>query len=158
MLLTPHTLVGIAIGASLQNPVLAAGLSFGMHFLGDMVPHWDFYSNTSKEQKLRGWRPLAVMADLVVGVAIGLSATLYALWVLNNPNLALSIFVAGVASVLPDALEGPHIFMGKDPKFLKGLTTVQQRLQFQAPLPWGALSQFLVMLVASVLFLSSVGL
>jgi hypothetical protein len=144
MLLTPHTLVGIAIATAIPNPLIAAPLSFAMHFAGDRVPHWDFYSNTKKEDRLVGWRPLAVMADLVVGVAIGLTFTLYALWVVKNPNLSLNIFLCGIASVLPDALEGPYIFMKKEPAFLHWLTFMQKKMQFQAPLPWGIITQILV--------------
>ena len=121
MLLTPHTLVGVAVGASIPNPFIAVPLSFALHFLADKVPHWDFYSNTEKEQRLKGWRPIAVMADLIVAVAIGLTFTYYALWVNGNPAMALNIFLCGIAAVLPDALEGPYIFMDKEPKILEKL-------------------------------------
>lgn len=156
MLLTPHTFVGIAIGSSITNPFIAVPLSFAMHFLGDKVPHWDFFSNTEKHQRREGWRPLAVMADLVVGVAIGLTATYYSLWVLGNNALALNIFLCGIASVLPDALEGPYIYMKKEPKILRPITMVQKRMQFQAPLPWGILTQILVILVSSLVFVYSI--
>ena len=155
MLLTPHVLVGVAIGTSITNPIISGPLAIGMHFLGDLVPHWDFFSNTQKEVRLKGWRPIAVMADLVIAVSVGLTATLYCLWVLNNPAVALSVFIAGICSVLPDALEAPHIYMQKDWGILGVLTRIQSRLQFQAPLPWGIISQVIVMLVASILILNS---
>ncbi len=144
MLLTPHTFVGIAIATSIPNPAIAAPLSFFMHFMGDLVPHWDFYSNTKKEQRLTGWRPVAVMADLVVGVAAGLTATYYALWFLKDTQLATNIFLCGIASVLPDALEVPHIFLKSEPKPLTYISAIQSRMQFQAPLPWGMISQLVV--------------
>lgn len=156
MLLTPHTIVGVAIGSSIQNPFVAVPISVGMHFMGDLVPHWDFFSNTEREERLRGWRPIAVMADLVIAVAIGLTCTLYALWVLNNVPLAANIFMCGIGSVLPDALEAPHIYMHKDWKFLGVLTNIQKKLQFQAPLPWGLITQALVIVIASMLILDSV--
>jgi len=155
MLLTPHTFVGIAIGVAIQNPVVAVPVSFVMHYFGDMVPHWDFYSHTTKEERLRGWRPIAVMADLTIGVAIGLTATLFALWYLGNAQLALRVFLCGIAAVLPDALEAPHIFLQKETKILGALTNIQKKMQFQAPLPWGAISQLLVILVSLTLILSS---
>lgn len=137
MLLTPHTFVGVAVGASISNPFLAVPLSFVLHFVLDKTPHWDFYSNTQKEERLKGWRPLAVMADLILGVAIGLVSTLYALWVLNDTAMAMNIFLCGIAAVLPDALEGPYIYMKSEPKILQPLTRLQRKMQFQAPLPWG---------------------
>ncbi len=152
MLLTPHVFVGLAIGATVPNPILAVPLSVVMHFVGDKVPHWDFFSNTPKADRLQGWRPLAVMADLIIGVAIGLTATYYALWVLNDTALAINLFLCGIASVLPDALEGPYIYMKKEPKILSKLTSVQKRMQTQAPLPWGLVTQAIVILVSLWIF------
>ncbi len=158
MLLTPHTFVGMAIGVSIQRPELAVPLSIAMHFLGDLVPHWDFYSHTTKEERRKGWRPIAVMADLIVGVAAGLVTTLYALWVLKDTPLALNIFLCGIAAVLPDALEGPYIFMDKEPKVLQGFTRLQRKMQFQIPLPWGAISQVLVIAISLLVILNSLAL
>lgn len=156
MLLLPHVLVGVAIASSIQNPALAVPLSFGMHFLGDMVPHWDFYSNTQKEERLRGWRPLAVMFDFGLGIAVGMAFISRALWVTNDARLALNIFLCGIASVLPDILEGPHIFMEKEPWITKFVYSIQHRIQFQAPLPWGLVTQFVVVLAALLLIASSI--
>lgn len=158
MLLTPHTFVGIAIGASIQNPYLAAILALLSHFAGDKVPHWDFYSNAPKQDRVKGWRPLAVMADLIAGVALGLITTCYALWVLHDRSLAMSIFVCGVLSVLPDAFEGPYIFMDKEPKLFSYLTKAQRFMQWQAPLPWGLLTQLVVMLTAGIIILTKLNL
>lgn len=155
MLLTPHTFVGVAIGATIQNLGIAIPLSVGMHFLGDMVPHWDFYSNTNREERKTGWRPIAVMADLVFAVAVGLTTTLYALWVMGNPTLALSIFLCGIASVIPDALEAPYIFMDKGVAILKPLVAIQRKMQFQAPLPWGVITQLLVIGVSLLVIADS---
>ena len=151
-------MVGVAIGATVPNPYAAVPLSLGMHFLGDIVPHWDFYSNTSREERLKGWRPIAVMADLILAVGIGLTAVLFALWVLQDQALALNIFLCGIVSVLPDALEVPYIFMGKETGFVGMLTKIQRKIQFQAPLPWGIITQLVVMFVAGLLIVSSAGL
>lgn len=153
MLLTPHVLVGMVIAKSVPNPFIAVPLSIVMHFLGDLTPHWDFYSNTPKEQRLKGWRPIAVMADFGVGIAVGLTFTLYALWVKDDSALALRTFLCGIASVLPDALEAPHIFTNAKIGFVEKLTSVQRKLQTQAPLPWGLLTQVVVMFLCSVLVL-----
>lgn len=155
MLLTPHTFIGIAIGASVTNPFIAVPLAFLSHFLGDLTPHWDFFSTGTKEDRKTGWRPLAVMADLGLGIAVGLTATYYVLWQVGDPKIALSVFLCGVAAVLPDALEGPYIYMKKEPKILSYMTNLQRRLQTQAPLPWGMLTQFGVILASIYIFLGS---
>jgi hypothetical protein len=138
-------MTGLAIGATVANPFIGVPAAILMHFAGDLVPHWDFYSNTSNEERRVGWRPLAVMADLILGVALGLTCTLFALWVKNDPSLAMNIFLCGIGSVIPDALEGPHIYLHKEPKILKLISSTQSKLQFQAPLPWGIISQLLIM-------------
>jgi hypothetical protein len=123
-----------------------------------MVPHWDFYSGTKNEERRVGWRPLAVMLDLIIGVSLGLTVTLYALWVIKEPSLALNIFLCGIGGVLPDAIEGPHIYMEKEPKLVKTIAGIQSKLQFQAPLPWGIISQLLVMAFSYLIILSSLKL
>jgi len=153
MLLTPHVFVGLAVAKVIPNPLIAVPLSLVLHFLGDKVPHWDFYSNTSKEKRLTGWRPVAVMADFGLGIAVGSTFTLYALWLKNDPSLAIRYFLCGIASVLPDALETPHIFTDTKYNWVEKLTQVQKKLQTQAPLPWGILTQ--VVIVAVCLLLST---
>jgi len=148
MLLTPHTLVGVAIATNIPNPFIAVPLALLSHFLGDKVPHWDFYSNTKKEERIRGWRPLAVMGDLAVGVAIGVAYTTYFLWVKESELTALNIFLCGIAAVLPDALSSLSIIGSKENKFLEILNKIQSKMQFQAPLPWGILTQIIVILLS----------
>lgn len=156
MLLTPHTFVGVAIAGLISNPLISVPIAFIGHFLGDKVPHWDFYSNTKKEERTKGWRPLAVMGDLAVGVAVGVGFTSYAYWGLGNPALALNIFLCGIASVLPDALSSLDLFLGKQNKALNLLNRAQSAMQFQAPLPWGILSQILVIAISLYLFSNSI--
>jgi hypothetical protein len=151
MLLTPHVFVGMAIAKAIPNPLVAIPLSLLLHFLGDKVPHWDFYSNTSREERLKGWRPVAVMADFGLGIAVGLTFTLYALWVQNDSALAVRYFLCGIVSVLPDALETPHIFTATKYRWVENLTRIQRRMQTQAPLPWGIITQMLVVGVCLLL-------
>lgn len=153
MLLTPHTLVGVTVASAIPNPFIAIPVAFALHFLGDSVPHWDFFSNTPKEDRLKGWRLPAVIIDFGVGLAVGLIFTLHALWVRHDSSLALNIFLCSAASTLPDALEIPHIFMGANDPFTRFVLKIQHRMQFQAPLPWGLISQAVVILVCLVLLL-----
>lgn len=154
MLLTPHTIVGITVASTIQQPYIAAPLAFLLHFAGDFLPHWDFYTDTTKEQKVMGWRPLAVMLDFGVAIAIGLTATLYALWVLNDINYASNIFLCGIASVLPDALTGPSIYMKNAPGFFKLIHNFQRKINNSASLVYGVATQIAVVLVCFFLLAS----
>lgn len=158
MLLTPHTVVGVAIATAIPNPLIAVPIALVFHFLGDLVPHWDFYSHTKREDRLEGWRPIAVMGEMAIGVAVGMYFTLHALWVLHNPMLSLNIFLCGIASVLPDAMTGPSIYIKGIDNIFAIVHKIQHKLQFQAPLPWGLISQFVVMALCLILIASLEGL
>jgi hypothetical protein len=148
MLLTPHTFIGVAVASTISNPLISVPLSFVLHFVMDKTPHWDFYSNTKRSERTVGWRPLAVMMDMVVGIAIGLTFTYYALWQLNSPFLALNIFLCGVASVLPDVLTAPVIYFKKSPLFFRIIHKIQSNCQWQASLPLGLLTQFIAIAIS----------
>ncbi len=154
MLLTPHTIVGIAIATAVPDPLIAVPLSFSMHFLGDLVPHWDYCSH-NEEGKVDKLYPMKVMLDMSLGIGIGLFFTFYALWVMKNPSLALNIFLCGIASVLPDALTGPAIFDENSRKLPKLFYKVQHFMHAKAPLPWGLVTQILVSGVCLLLILNS---
>ncbi len=156
MLLIPHTLTGIAIATLIPNPLIAAPLSFVMHFVYDVVPHWDFYTNVPKENRKEGWRPLAVMADLAIGVAIGTAATLYALWVLHDTSLALNVFVCGIASVLPDVLTGPWLYLKNPNALFTIMHAIQSKLQTRAGFFVGITTQVVASAVAILLLLRSI--
>lgn len=157
MLLTPHTLVGIAVATIIKNPLVAFPVSVGMHYLGDLVPHWDFFSNTEAEERTVGWRPLAIMGELTLAVSIGTTFILYSLWKLDDPQLAFRIFICGIGSVLPDLLGGLKLYLKNADGFLSLNDKIQARLQFQSPLPWGILTQVAVSVFCFLLILNSIG-
>lgn len=157
MLLTPHTFVGVAVAATVPQTGIAVFISFILHFIGDLIPHWDFYCGTTKEERLKGWRPLAVMADLSIGIAVGLTFTLYALWVLKNPNLSLNIFLCGIASVLPDAITGPALYVKNSNGISKICHKIQSRLQNQTSFLFGIATQIIVVIFSLLLISNSIG-
>lgn len=156
MLLTPHVLTGIAIGTLIQNPIIAVPLSIASHFGLDLMPHWDFYSKTSRDQRIKGWRPIAVMGDFGIAIAIGMFFSLHAMWNQSDTMQALTLFLCGIGSVLPDALEVPHVYMENEPRISYLVYSVQHKLQFQAPLPWGILTQLFVCGASLLLILHSI--
>ncbi len=148
-------MVGVSVAYVLQDPFIAPPLSLLLHFVGDVLPHWDFYTHTTKEQKTTGWRPLAVMADFGLGIAFGVTATLYALWVLRDTTLALTVFLSGVMSVLPDVLTGPSIYMKNANSIFKKMHEFQRKLNTSAPLVFGVLTQLVVAAASIALLVNS---
>lgn len=55
MLFTTHALTGAAIGAAVQNPVLAFVLGFASHHILDSIPHFDQGSFYIEEDKGPEW-------------------------------------------------------------------------------------------------------
>lgn len=53
MILTPHILIGVAIGYRFENYFVIFGLSFLSHFALDAIPHWEYQiANTQKNIRL----------------------------------------------------------------------------------------------------------
>lgn len=155
MLLTPHTLVGVAVASVIKNPVIAFPVAVGMHYLGDLVPHWDFFSNTREEERVSGWRPLAVAGELSLAVAAGTASVLYALWLVNDPALSFRMLICGIGGVIPDLLSGLTMYLKDLNGFMKLNNRIQSKLQFQASLPWGILTQVLVSFFSVLVILGS---
>jgi hypothetical protein len=153
MLLTPHTIVGVTIGTLVPDPIFSGPLSFGMHFIGDLVPHWD-YSIQNADGTKNSLYPMKVMADMALGIGIGMFFTLRALWVLHDPAMAISIFVSGIAAVLPDAITGGYLFDSEVKGLPRLMFKIQSVIHSKAPLPWGLLSQILVAGVCLLMILN----
>ena len=147
-------MVGIALATLITNPELAVPVSFAMHFAGDLVPHWDLTDDLTKNAG-HGWVPIAIFADLILAVSLGTAFTLYALWVLHNPALALRIFLCGMAAVLPDAISAPAVYNQKTNPVSQLVAKIQGRLQFKAGAFWGSVTQLIVIGVAFLVILSS---
>ncbi|MBI2601111.1 hypothetical protein HYW42_04100 [Candidatus Daviesbacteria bacterium] len=109
MTATAHALVGGAIAASMQNPVLGITLSAVSHPLLDLIPHWDFGWGWRQKTKLRLF--LEATFDLVFGFLLA--------YLLFGRNIDFWYFSAAVlASEIWDILEAPYWFFGwKFPPF-----------------------------------------
>lgn len=149
MLLTPHTLVGIVIASKIGNPAIGLPLAFLSHFLGDRVPHWDFFT-FNPQAKITPKIFLLIMLDFFLGLLIGLFFTFRAL---PNLPLAATVFTAAFLANLPDGLEVPVIFFGRNNSWIRKLTDFQRWNQTRMRLPWGLFTQIFVIEVCLWLLL-----
>jgi hypothetical protein len=157
MILTPHVIVGVAIATTIHNPYIAVPTALALHFAGDLIPHWD-YARESDDGTINKYYPLKIMADMSLGIGIGMFFTMYALFAMNNPVLAGNVFLCGIFSVLPDVLIAPVIFNSDVKGFSKFVFKIQTFLHFHAPLPWGLISQIFVSAACLLLILNSIKL
>jgi hypothetical protein len=141
MLLIPHTLVGIAIAAVVDQPFLALPLAFFSHFILDAIPHWDPLIKGIRSSKFSGVRG-KVLFLIAIDFLIALDLGLFFVWrALPDISLAAKIFFAAFLANLPDGLMTPFIFFGKRWGWLEAYRQFHGRIQTKLTLPWGLLPQ-----------------
>lgn len=133
MLSTPHLVTGAVIGMYVDDPWQIFGLSFMMHFVLDMMPHWD-----PEYRKNRKWF-LEASADLLFGL-------LLCFWLVGG-QLDGGILLGMMSAILPDILTMVIILM----KFKLGARFLQwhRYIQNEKLNRWGVLSQIILVIVMS---------
>jgi hypothetical protein len=100
MLLTPHILLGAAIGSKISSPPLVFVLSFVSHYFLDALPHYEYNIDG-----LKGKNPnkntfidlIQIFADFSFGAALAL----FLVW--NSPFRTGAI-LGMLSALVPDAL------------------------------------------------------
>lgn len=98
MILTPHILVGIAIGVKVQNPWLGFFAGLASHLILDAIPHSE-YGQKDTGKKIKEMHPLTILKALLdISIGLGLIYFIYTLkpFVIN--------FWAITGAVLPDII------------------------------------------------------
>lgn len=145
MTATTHAIVASLIASQVHDPILAATLAFGSHFILDAVPHWDFGTNWRSRSKLA--TGVIAIGDTVLGFTLA--------YLFFGGKVPLPILFTCVAlGNLPDWMEAPwYIFFAnqkkkepaKNAKFLETLTYRIYRLEnvfhTRAEFPFGAITQ-----------------
>lgn len=149
----PHTLVGIAIAAKLQNPALSLPLAFTSHFILDLLPHWNPHLNKEMKKygKVTRATSLLISADVTLSLTIG---SIIAFFTASSLFHFFIILLGGFLAVLPDIVEGPYFFWGWRYKPLIRWVNIQSLLQTNIPPLPGILTQILV-IIASIWWILS---
>lgn len=150
MLLTPHVLVGAAIGNQFNHAYIVAPLAAASHFLLDLFPHWDLRIDLETEDLDRN-DILVIITDLA------LSFLIMWLLLLNNPKWEMML-VGAVSAFLPDV---HHVISAlSDPKKWERFsrlgrmhtryTTIHKKFNWdeESRFLYGILTQILVSLAA----------
>lgn len=147
MTATAHALAGAALVSFIPNPSVALPMAFASHFILDLVPHWD--TGTHRREK----SPRRFFIETAIDALLGFSLAFLFFGSEVNPYL----LSAGIlVSQLPDWLEAPYLFLGwKFPPF-STVKAFQSKLHFKKSLPWGFVSQVIVITLL-ILFLSQYG-
>ncbi|HSX14313.1 MAG TPA: hypothetical protein VLE72_00145 [Candidatus Saccharimonadales bacterium] len=119
MLLTNHTLAGIALGLTIDDPLVLAPVAVASHFALDSIPHFGgqrFNFDDPIGQKLAFFDCLSALALAIGAVAI---------WPQRFPQL----FVGVLGATAPDLLYVPRYVMGI--KFWEPLFRFHHKIQLE---------------------------
>jgi len=148
MLLTPHTTIGIALGAAFPNPIISVPLSFLSHFALDMVPHWDDVGLGEIElhpQPIRTRALRLILLDALFSLSILL---FFFYWAMPDYGVGITIAACAGAANLPDLFYLPLIFSRKW-GWAIWVARLQARFQVnsKAPMAFGLLIQLFAVVV-----------
>lgn len=144
MTATAHALIGASLAVNIANPYIGIPVAIISHFLADLIPHWDAGTNHKRKTMMR--LRLEAAADVLVGFA------LVFLIFRNLVDSPIYLFAMVIAAQSPDWLEAPSWMFGfKVPPF-SWLDWLGHKLQSRMQLPWGLVTQIVV--VGLVLYLS----
>jgi len=110
MIITPHLLIGAAIGARIKHIGWIILLAIISHFTLDRIPHWD-YPNKELEtfSKTKSYKTLfRFFFKVITDGLIGLIILSLVIWQKNiiNPKYLFYILIGVSASLLPDIILG----------------------------------------------------
>jgi hypothetical protein len=154
MILTPHLLLGAAIGSKFSSPATVIILSFASHYLLDFLPHYEYDVSVLKNKnaglsKKYLWALAKVFLDFLIGTGL-------ALWLIwPAPHKTMAIW-GMAAAILPDGLLFLHWLWPKQPilKFLAIFHQAVHCLKNRSPVWLGIMVEVAVIILAIVFLLS----
>ena len=100
MILAPHMLAGAALATYIHQPALLALSAAGLHYLLDVIPHWEYDITTSRN---------ATAYKIATDIAAGLFIIFFMLQRLSSAEQARMLWGA-FFGIVPDGLLAISIF------------------------------------------------
>ena len=147
MLLTPHAMVGAAIGASTDNLTYIIILAFLSHFILDIIPHFDWGTwHDNKDFKLEIKDYLLVATDVV-------TLLIFTIILWDNINTNYYIFAGMFFAVLVDLIFNVPFWkkFTISAPILKYIQLVHQKLHFRLKKKYwyiGVITQIIIIFFA----------
>jgi len=148
MLLTPHAMVGAAIGASTDNLAYIIILAILSHFILDFIPHFDWGTWHEGDKKFK----LVTKDYLLVGCDISILLILtYFLW--HNVGSNIYILVGMFFAVLVDLIFNVPFWQEftRNAPILKNIQKIHEKVHFRLKQKYwylGVITQTLVIVLA----------
>ena len=153
MTATGHAVIGVAIAATISNPIIAIPVALGSHLLADLFPHWDAGTNRSKKSKDRFFVEAA--ADVILSLAVTFFLVIY---LFPQTDLFYAYIIVFFAQFF-DWITAPYLFFKIDkPGIFKWFYEFQKK-HFDTRLdkPWGVIGQVALLIILLGIALASLG-
>lgn len=130
MLSISHAATGALIASKTLNPWLYVPAAIVLHFIEDMVPHWDVGEGMADGRRTKKQAFWLELGDLTLMMIM-----LYFFWFKESPGttFSLHILIGAIAGILPDFIEAPRIFLGIDLKFLRPINYIHEKFHLSIP-------------------------
>ena len=115
MLLTPHILLGAAIGSKISSPAAIFALSFASHYFLDALPHYEYKIPGLKGKVADNKKIFIDFLKLAADFCFGAVLALFLVW--NSPFRTGAV-LGMLSALIPDALLFLY-WRHPDSKFLK---------------------------------------
>jgi len=143
MLLTPHALVGGAIGASSENIAFVFIVAFLSHFVLDALPHtdWGTWHNYVEDVKLKWYDYLLFIIDSLTTLVIAV--------ILYLRGYDFIIIIAEFTAVIVDLIDNVPFWKNQLRKIflLNWLHVVHEKIHFKLNKRfwyWGIITQLII--------------
>ena len=145
MTATAHALIGASLAVKFTNPAIGIPLAIASHFIADLIPHWDL--STNHRQKSPARLKVEATFDVLLGFAL-------VFLIFRNLTDPVYLFTMVIAAQSPDWLKAPSDMFGlKIPPF-SWMEWLGHKLQSRLPLPWGLVTQIVVVGIILLLTLN----
>jgi len=128
MVLTPHLLIGGAIGSKIKNYWAIFIIALISHFVLDAIPHWEY---VIKIVGVSGNEFLAITVEALLDILIGVSVISL---LLKHSHLAKPALVGAFFAILPDGFIFVHalaqVFFDWNLTFLNPLINFHHQIHF----------------------------
>jgi hypothetical protein len=129
MLLTNHTLTGVLLGLTIDNPAVLAPTAVASHLVLDMTPHFGLGRPKPKDPEFRSRFFIILGAcDFTCSITVTVGACL--LW----PQRAGHIVIGAVGAALPDLTYIPVVVFGD--RIYRWFHWYRTMIRFLARIQW----------------------
>jgi hypothetical protein len=154
MILTTHFVTGAAVASLTDRPVMMIIASLALHFLLDMLPHWEYIAEEfNSVGELKKYLP-KLTVDILLGPL--LVFTLFCYFVGFDSGKIFWLFLGGFFGIMPDGLTFLRAIFSQN-KVLGRLYHFHCWIQPRKALNWqsGLLTQVIIIAVALWLVISN---